>query len=106
MPKITFIEHSGTKHTVDAEVGKSVMHAALDNNVPGILADCGGLCACATCHGYLDDEWMRRIPSKRGDEEELLGSVPQPREGSRLMCQILVRPELDGMIVRLPEAQF
>jgi ferredoxin, 2Fe-2S len=105
MPKITFIEHSGQQHDVEVEAGQSVMQAAIDNMVPGIIADCGGNCSCATCHVYIDGEWSERVAPPLQSEKEMLECALHTRESSRLSCQIPVTAELDGMIVRLPESQ-
>ena len=105
MPKITFIEHSGAEHVVDADVGLSVMEAAVRNSVPGIDADCGGACACATCHVYVDAAWADKVGKPEAMEESMLDFAYEPKENSRLSCQITVRAELDGLVVRLPEFQ-
>lgn len=106
MPKITYIEHDGTEHVVDAEVGMTVMEAAVKNNVPGIEAECGGACACATCHVYVDPAWKDRTGTAEEMEEDMLDFAFDVRETSRLSCQIKVTPELDGLVVRVPEKQF
>ena len=106
MPKITFIEHNGTPHTVEIAVGKSVMQAAVENFVPGIVADCGGSCACATCHGFVDDRWRAAIPAVQADEQSLLEGLLETQSNSRLTCQIEITPGLDGLVVRLPRSQF
>jgi 2Fe-2S ferredoxin len=104
--KVIFIEHNGTEHCVDAKVGASVMQAAINNLVPGIEADCGGLCACATCHGYVDAAWLAKIPPKSQGEAELLQNAPSVHPESRLTCQIQVKEELDGIVIRLPASQY
>ena len=106
MPKITFIEHNGTQHTVDAEVGKSVMRAAMDNLVPGIDADCGGECSCATCHVMVNAEWLAKTGGADEAEDSMLDLNPERAENSRLSCQMMVSDDLDGLIVDLPEFQF
>jgi 2Fe-2S ferredoxin len=106
MPKILFIEHNGTEHLIEAEVGRSVMQNAVDNNVPGIVGDCGGCCACATCQGYVDPAWVNKVPSKSDAEEMTLEGSTQVKQNSRLTCQIIFQPELDGMVIRLPVSQF
>ncbi|MCZ6641323.1 MAG: 2Fe-2S iron-sulfur cluster-binding protein [Gammaproteobacteria bacterium] len=106
MPKITFIEHDGTEHVVDAENGAYVMNAAIDNLVPGIDADCGGECSCATCHVVVDDAWVTIIGGPGEREDEMLDLNPERDEHSRLSCQIPVRDELEGLIVRVPEFQM
>ena len=105
MPKITFIEHDGTQHVVDAEVGKTVMQAAMDNLVPGIDADCGGGMACATCHVYVNEEWLDKLPTKEDGEEDMLDMAFEPKSNSRLSCQITVSDELDGLVVSIPSKQ-
>ena len=106
MPKITYIEHDGTTHEVDAAVGTTVMNAALDNLVPGIDADCGGECSCATCHVMVDGGWMATVGQPNETEESMLDLNPERQENSRLSCQINVTDELDGLVVNLPEFQF
>jgi 2Fe-2S ferredoxin len=106
MVKITFIEHNGTRHVVDAPLGKSVMQVAVDNMVPGIVGDCGGCCSCATCHGYVAPAWADKLAPKQEDEEMMLDGALEVRPTSRLTCQITVRPELDGIEVELPASQF
>jgi 2Fe-2S ferredoxin len=106
MPKIVFIEHGGTEHVVEAHVGRSLMQAAVDNLVPGIVADCGGCCSCATCHGFIGDRWLGAIPEPQADEKSLLEGLLDTQAGSRLTCQINVTPALDGLVVRLPKSQF
>ena len=105
MPKITYIEHNGTQHTVEVPVGLSVMRGAVDNGIPGIDADCGGACACATCHVYVDDAWRVKTGSPETRETEMLGFTAEAQDSSRLACQIPVTAELDGLIVRMPDGQ-
>lgn len=106
MPTITFIEHDGTPHVVEATVGASLMNAAVNNFVPGVLGDCGGSCACATCHGYIDDDWIARVPAAQQDEQVMLPGVLEGRPNSRLLCQLQMSDELDGLLVRLPASQY
>jgi len=106
MPKITFIEHNGTEHQVDADVGSSVMRAAIDNLVPGIDADGGGECSCATCHVYVDPAWMDKVGRPEDREESMLDLNPEREQNSRLSCQIPVTDELDGLKVTVPEFQM
>ncbi len=106
MPKILFIEHNGTQHVVEAEVGKSLMQTALDNMVPGIVGDCGGCCSCATCHGYIDPAHCDKLPAKSEEEVMMLDGALRVEDNSRLTCQLIVKEELDGLIVRLPASQF
>ena len=105
MPKITYIEHNGKKHTVDVANGLSIMEGAIQNNIPGIDADCGGAMACATCHVYVKEEWFNNLPQKEQGEEDMLDMAFEPKKNSRLSCQILVSQELDGIIVDLPKKQ-
>ena len=106
MPKITYIQHDGSEKVVDAEVGLTVMEAAKKNLVDGIEAECGGACACATCHVYVDAAWSEATGTADEMEEDMLDFAFDVREESRLCCQIKVTTELDGLIVRVPEKQF
>lgn len=106
MLKIKFIEHNGTIHEVEAREGQSVMQVAVENMIPGVLADCGGYCNCATCHCYVDEEWVENIPAADEAEEDMLSCAIDPRSNSRLSCQVLVTPAVDGLVVRLPESQI
>ena len=109
MPKIKFIEHierSGHEQVVDAEIGRSVMQAAVDNRVPGIIADCGGAGSCATCHGYIDPAWFGRVPPADDNELSMLECVIDGADNSRLTCQIKMTAELDNLVVRLPKSQI
>jgi 2Fe-2S ferredoxin len=106
MPRITLIEHNGTSHTIDAEVGKSLMLNAIDNGVPGIDADCGGACACGTCHCFIEDSWRAVTGDAAMLEESMLGMRPDRADNSRLSCQIDVSDDMDGLVVRLPEFQM
>ena len=105
MAKITYIEHDGTEHVVDVKNGLSVMEGAVKNNIPGIDADCGGACACATCHVYVDEAWRSKTGEKSAMEESMLDFAENVEENSRLSCQIKVSDELDGLTVRMPESQ-
>jgi 2Fe-2S ferredoxin len=105
MPKITYIESNGTEHAVDAETGSTVMESAIKNAVPGIEAECGGACACATCHVYVDEAWREKTGGPSPMEEDMLDFGFDVRENSRLSCQIKVTEELDGLVVRVPERQ-
>lgn len=106
MAKITYIEHSGKTHEIEVENGLSVMEGAVNNLIPGIDADCGGACACATCHCYVEPEWRAKTGEIGDMEETMLDFAEGRQEGSRLSCQIKVSDELDGLVVKLPEAQF
>ena len=106
MAKITFIQHNGTEQTVDGLPGMSVMETAIKNLVPGIDADCGGACACATCHVYVEPDWVEKVGARNPMEEDMLDFAFNVRDSSRLSCQIKVTPGLDGLRVRVPEKQF
>lgn len=107
MPKITYIEHGGTKHEVDVAVGLTVMEGAVSNNIPGIDADCGGACACSTCHVYVDAAWIEKLPAKEDMEIDMLDFAFEPNETtSRLTCQLKVTAEMDGLVVQMPEKQI
>ncbi len=106
MAKITYIENSGTVHEIEVKNGLSVMEGAVNNLVPGIDADCGGACACATCHCFVDQEWLARTGDIGDMEETMLDFAEGRQANSRLSCQIKVSDELDGLIVKLPESQF
>ena len=106
MPKVTFIEHNGTEHNVDAEAGKSLMQIALDNLVPGIDADCGGECSCATCHVMGKADWLDKTGAISDAEDSMLDLNPEREKNSRLACQIEVTEIHDGLTVDLPEFQF
>ena len=105
MPKITYIEHSGKSHTIEVANGLSVMEGAVQNNIPGIDADCGGSMACATCHVYVKEEWFNKLPKKEDGEEDMLDMAFEPKKNSRLSCQLMVSEQIDGLIVNLPEKQ-
>ncbi len=105
MVNITFIEHTGEKRTVDADPGATVMETAIKNMIPGIEAECGGACACATCHVYVDEAWREKVGQPSPMEEDMLDFGYDVRENSRLSCQIRVTEELDGLVVMTPERQ-
>ncbi len=105
MPKITYIEHSGKSHTIEIANGLSVMEGAVQNNIPGIDADCGGSMACATCHVYVKEEWFNKLPKKEDGEEDMLDMAFEPKKNSRLSCQLMASDQLDGLVVNLPEKQ-
>jgi 2Fe-2S ferredoxin len=106
MPKIIFVEHDGKQHVVEADVGQSVMQAAVGNMVPGIVGDCGGCCTCATCHAHFAEGEFARVGQPSEDERLMLEGALDVRPTSRLTCQITVSAELDGLTVLLPKAQF
>tara|TARA_B100001758_G_scaffold121038_1_gene104077 strand:+ start:190 stop:510 length:321 start_codon:yes stop_codon:yes gene_type:complete len=105
MPKITYIEHNGKSHTIDVANGLSVMEGAVQNNIPGIDADCGGGMACATCHVYVKEEWFDKLPKKEDGEEDMIDMAYEPNRYSRLSCQLTVSDELEGLVVNLPIKQ-
>jgi ferredoxin, 2Fe-2S len=106
MVTVTFIESSGKEKTVESPEGSTLMEAAVKNGVGGILAECGGACTCATCHVYVDEAWADKVGGASGDEEEMLTLAVDPQPSSRLSCQISLNAELDGLVVRVPVAQF
>lgn len=105
MPTVVFIDHQGARREADAPLNKNLMQVALDNGVAGILGDCGGSCSCATCHGYVDARWADALPPRTETEVFMLEGVPEPRENSRLCCQIRMTAALDGVEIHLPEEQ-
>ncbi|MBV9861103.1 MAG: 2Fe-2S iron-sulfur cluster binding domain-containing protein [Alphaproteobacteria bacterium] len=105
MPKVTYVEHDGTEHRLDVPVGLSVMRGAVNHNIPGIDADCGGECACATCHVYVDPAWFDKLGPQSDQEVSMLSFAALAEPNSRLSCQITMTDGLDGLVVRLPEAQ-
>jgi len=106
MPQITYVEHNGTQHSFQVPNGQTVMEGARNNNLAGIPADCGGACACSTCHVYVDNTWVAKLPVKDALEEDMLDFAWEPDpERSRLTCQVVVTDDLDGLIVHLPERQ-
>ena len=105
MTKIVYIENNGKSHSIDVQNGLTVMEGAVQNNIPGIDADCGGSMACATCHVYVKEEWFNKLSPKEEGEEDMLDLAFEPKKNSRLSCQILVSNDLDGLVVNLPEKQ-
>ena len=105
MAKITYITHENKNYTIEVQNGLTVMEGAVQNDVPGIDADCGGGMACATCHVYIKDEWFDKLPIKEDGEEDMLDMAYEPNKFSRLSCQIIVTEDLDGMVVQLPSKQ-
>ena len=106
MAKITYIEHNGKSHTVNVSNGLTVMEGAVQNDIPGIDADCGGGMACATCHVYVKEDWFNKLPKKEDGEDDMLDQAYEPNSSSRLSCQITVSDELEGLAVHLPEKQI
>ena len=105
MVKITFIDAAGQSRIVEAEEGSTVMEAAIRNDVSGIEAECGGACACATCHVYVDDSWLEKLPKAESMEEDMLDFAYDVRPASRLSCQIRDTAEIDGLVLHTPEQQ-
>jgi 2Fe-2S ferredoxin len=105
MAKIKYIEHNGKSHTIDVANGLSIMEGAVQNNIPGIDADCGGSMACATCHVYVKEEWFDKLPKKEDGEEDMIDMAYEPNKFSRLSCQLIVSDELEGLVVNLPVKQ-
>jgi len=105
MPRITYIEHDGTKRTVEAEIGATVMEVALKNEVGGIVAECGGSCTCATCLVHVDEAWVDKVGTRSEEEEDQLDFAFDVRPNSRLSCQIKVSDALDGLVVHTPSYQ-
>jgi len=105
MPKITFIDSAGVRRAIDADTGSTVMEAAIRNSIPGIEAECGGACACATCHVYVAEEWSAKVGKPQPMEDDMLDFAFDVRPNSRLSCQIKVKAELDGLVVETPSKQ-
>ena len=105
MAKINYITHNNQKHTIDVQNGLSVMEGAVQNDIPGIDADCGGGMACATCHVYINDDWFDKLPTKEDGEEDMLDMAYEPNKFSRLSCQLIISDELDGLVVSMPDKQ-
>ena len=105
MPKITYIDSSGNQKTIDVAIGLSVMEGAIQNNIPGIDADCGGGMACATCHVYVKEEWFNKLPKAEDGEQDMIDMAFEPKKNSRLSCQLIVSDELDGIVVTTPSKQ-
>ncbi|MDG2089419.1 MAG: 2Fe-2S iron-sulfur cluster-binding protein [Arenicellaceae bacterium] len=105
MALIKYIQHNGNEYEVEVAEGNSVMQGAVDNGIDGILAECGGACSCATCHVYVDEAWLSKIPTADDMEEAMVECVLEPKDNSRLSCQIKVTVELEGLVVRLPVSQ-
>jgi 2Fe-2S ferredoxin len=105
MPKITYISHDGKKNTIDAATGLSVMEGAIQNNIAGIDADCGGSMACATCHVYVPENWSNKLEKSQDAEQDMIDMAYEPKKNSRLSCQIIISDELDGLEVLMPVKQ-
>ena len=105
MPKITYIEHNGKSHTLEVENGLTVMEGAIQNNISGIDADCGGGMACATCHVYVEEKWLDKLPKAEEAEIDMIDMAFEPKKNSRLSCQLIVSDELDGLKITTPSKQ-
>ena len=105
MPKITYITSDEKTYQVDVENGLTVMEGAVQNDIPGIDADCGGGMACATCHVYVNEEWFDKLPTKEDGEEDMLDMAFEPKQNSRLSCQLTISDDLDGLVVNIPSKQ-
>ena len=105
MTKINYITHDNQTHSIDVQNGLTVMEGAVQNDIPGIDADCGGGMACATCHVYVKEDWLDKLPTKEDGEEDMLDMAYEPKQNSRLSCQLIVSDELDGLEVTIPEKQ-
>jgi 2Fe-2S ferredoxin len=105
MPRVRFIQHDASERVVEGEVGTSIMQAARDNMIPGIIGDCGGNCSCATCHGYVDPAWIDKLEPRSENETIMLDGTMHLADNSRLTCQIKLKRELDGIVIRLPISQ-
>ena len=105
MTKITYIDFEGGSKTIEVENGLSVMEGAIQNEIPGIDADCGGSMACATCHVYVEENWLKKLPKAEDAENDMIDMAFEPKKNSRLSCQIIVSNELDGLVVTTPEKQ-
>ena len=105
MPKITYIDKDGNSKTIEVEKGLTVMEGAIQNDIPGIDADCGGSMACSTCHVYVEEKWFDKLPKAEDAEVDMIDMAYEPKKNSRLSCQLIVTNELDGLIVTTPEKQ-
>ncbi|PIB27569.1 2Fe-2S iron-sulfur cluster-binding protein [Maribacter sp. 4G9] len=106
MPSITYIETNGTSHNIELPLGATIMEGAIQNDVKGIVAECGGSCMCATCHIYVDEKFLDKLPTMEEEEQEMLeGATAEVKSNSRLSCQVRMSNELDGIMVRVPEEQ-
>jgi len=105
MPKITYIDSSGNKKTIEVQKVLSDMEGAVQNNIPGIDADCGGSMACATCHVYVKEEWFNKLPKAEDGEQDMIDMAFEPKKNSRLSCQLIVSEDLDGLVVTTPSKQ-
>ena len=105
MPKITYVDSKGNSKTIEVENGLTVMEGAIQNDIPGIDADCGGSMACATCHVYVEEKWFNKLPKAEDGEQDMIDMAYEPKKNSRLSCQLIVSDELDGIVVTTPTKQ-
>ena len=105
MPKITYIDYKLNSKTIEVDNGLTIMEGAVQNNIPGIDADCGGSMACATCHVYVEESWLNKLPKAEDAEQDMIDMAYKPEKNSRLSCQIIVSDEIDGLVVKTPEKQ-
>ena len=105
MPKVTYIEYNGKQHEVEVEKGLSIMEGAIQNGIPGIDGDCGGACACATCHVYVKEEWLDKLVDQNESEKDMLDFAFETKSNSRLSCQLMLDDKHNGIVVNLPEKQ-
>ena len=105
MPKVTYIDYNGNSKTINVDNGLTVMEGAVQNNIPGIDADCGGSMACATCHVYVEDKWLDKIPKAEDGEVDMIDMAFEPKKNSRLSCQLIVSDALEGLVVNIPSKQ-
>ena len=106
MPKVTYITPDGTRHEVEVENGYSVMECAINNDIEGIVAECGGACACATCHSYVDEAWLDKMPPMDDMEDSMLDAAFERKDNSRLTCQIEISSDLDGLIIHVADNEY
>jgi ferredoxin, 2Fe-2S len=106
VPSIRFVTHDGVERVVEGRAGDTLMAAATENDIDGVLADCGGALTCGTCHVYIDPAWLDRVPPRSSDEEAMIECVVDPEDNSRLSCQIGLSDDLDGLVVHIPKSQF
>ena len=103
MPKVNYIDSKGQQHELNVEAGYTLMDGAFNQQIPGMLAECGGAAACGTCHSYIDNEWLEKIPMIEDLEDAMLVAVPERRQNSRLACQLHMTEELNGIVVRIED---
>ena len=106
MPLIFYVTHDGNMYEADVPVGNSVMHGAVENMIDGILGECGGVMSCATCHCYVDEQWLDKTGTATNSEADMIAATPAPKPNSRLSCQLIVSEDMEGLTVHLPESQY